>query len=95
MIKHKHVHHVKQQPIDKIIYFFALSAPLFELPQLYAIIINHSAKEVSLVTWGYFAISSFAWLIYAFSHKLRALAVSYLLFTIIEILVVIGILRYS
>ena len=84
-----------QKPIDKIIYFFALSAPIFELPQFFTIMTSHSAKNVSLLTWAYFTVSSLAWLIYAISNKLKALTISYSLFTLFECLVVIGILHYS
>lgn len=80
--------------IDRIVYFFAFGAPFFEIPQLYTIYSQHTAANVSLVTWGFFAIASFAWLIYAVHHHLKPLIVSYVLFFTVELLIAIGILIY-
>ena len=94
-----HLNHQKQikktkDPFDEIIYFFAFAAPIFELPQLYAIFSAHSAKNVSPITWGFFTLASFAWLAYAIRHKLKPLIVSYSLFFVIEIITFLAILRY-
>ncbi len=98
----RHVVHKRKsktkKPVDQIdtfVYIFAFGAPFFEIPQLYTIYAEHSAENVSLITWGFFSIASFAWLIYAIHHHLRPMIVSYLLFFIIELAVAIGILIYS
>lgn len=77
-----------------MIYFFAFAAPIFELPQLFAIYSARSAKNVSMITWGFFALASFAWLAYAIRHKLRPVIVSYSLFFVIELMTFLAILRY-
>ena len=92
-LKHKKTKKIKE-PIDKIVYFFAFAAPAFELPQLITIFSQHSAKDVSLLTWGFFAIASFVWLIYGIRHHLKPVIVSYFLFTVIEAATAVGILMY-
>ncbi len=83
-----------KDPLDKIVYFFAFAAPIFELPQLYTIYSEHSAKNVSLITWGFFSLASFIWLLYAIRHKLKPVVISYFLFFVIESMTFGGILHY-
>lgn len=92
-LKHKQAKR-RRDTLDKIVYFFAFAAPVFELPQLITIYSNHSAKNVSVLTWGFFAVASFTWLLYALRHKLKPVMVSYFLFTIIESATFVGILLY-
>lgn len=89
------IHKKPKDPIDKIVYLFAFAAPIFELPQLYTIYSQHSAKDVSLTTWGFFAAASFVWLLYAVHHRLRPLIISYFLFFVIESVTFAGILTYK
>lgn len=84
----------KRDPIDRIVYLVAFAAPAFEMPQLFTIYSRHSAKDVSAVTWGCFAIASFVWLLYAVRHKLKPLIISYLLFTTIETVTLASIILY-
>jgi uncharacterized protein with PQ loop repeat len=93
-LKHKRAKQ-HQHPIDKIVYFFAFATPAFELPQLVTIYSNHSAKNVSVVTWGFFAVASFTWLLYALHRKLKPMIIAYILFTVIESTIFAGILYYS
>ena len=92
-LKHKKIKK-REDALDKIVYFFAFAAPIFELPQLITIYSNHSAQNVSVLTWGFFAIASFTWLFYAIKHRLKPVIVSYLLFTIIESVTFAGLLIY-
>lgn len=85
----------KGAPIDHIVYFFAFATPIFELPQVYLIFVEHSIIGVSILTWGFFVLSSFTWLIYAIHKKIIPLIISYFLFFIIECLIVVGIFYYS
>jgi len=96
MAHHRVIHKSKKpkDAIDKIVYLFAFAAPIFELPQLYTIYSQHSAKDVSLITWGFFAVASFVWLIYALHHNLKPVIISYFLFFVIELATFAGIMIY-
>ncbi|MGH7156815.1 MAG: SemiSWEET family transporter [Candidatus Saccharimonadales bacterium] len=84
----------KPEP-GNIIYFFAFTTPLFELPQLYNIVHSKSSGHVSLITWAYLALSSLAWLIYGLIKRVKPLVVSYILYTAVETSIVVSILWFK
>jgi len=93
---HKHLHKKKPKDIfDYLLYVFMIATPLFEIPQARDIFSRQSADDVSLTTWGFFFISSLAWITYAVRAKIWPLMVAYTLYLIIEGVIVAGILLYS
>ena len=80
---------------DFVIYFFAFTTPLFEIPQAYIIYSNQSASDVSTATWIYFAIASMVFLVYAVKQRIKPLILAYVMYLIIEIVIVAGIIRYG
>ncbi|HVI69582.1 MAG TPA: hypothetical protein VM581_03930 [Magnetospirillaceae bacterium] len=86
---------IKKEPLDYILYFFAFTTPLFELPQAYLICSRQNAADVSLLTWAYFAISSVAWLCYGVHENIRPIIFAYSLYCVIEVIIVAGIIRYG
>ncbi len=94
--KHLHTSRKKhRESFDYIVYFFGVAAPLFELPQLWQIYSNHSAKNVSLATWAFFCVDNFVWMAYAWRKKEWPLLLTSILYEIVEASIVIGILKYS
>ena len=85
----------KRELIEYLLYFFAITTPLFEIPQAYQIYANHSARNVSLVTWSYFLLDNIAWLIYGFKKKIKPVIITYFLYLLIEASIVAGIIYYS
>lgn len=84
----------KHDAFDKIIYAFAFTTPLFELPQLYAIVQAGNSQHVSVITWGYLALSSIVWLLYGIHKKMKPLIASYILYSAVELAVTISILWF-
>lgn len=82
----------KKDTFDRLIYFFALTTPPFELPQLYSIYTAKSSAHISPVTWGYLALSSIVWLIDGVRKKIKPLIASYILYSAVEVAVAISIL---
>lgn len=80
---------------DYIVYFFTVATPLFELPQAYQIYTNNSAADVSLLTWSFFLIDNFVWIIYALKRRVLPLLITTALYLLIETFIVIGIIIYS
>ena len=80
---------------DYVVRFFVVATPLFELPQAWQIYATQSARDVSLPTWIFFCFSDVVWFLYAARLKNMPLQVTYALYLIIEVSVVIGILLYS
>ena len=98
----RHKHHVKKlhktprkEPFDYIVYFFTIATPLFELPQAYDIYTSRSAEDISLLTWGFFLLDNFVWIIYAIKRKVIPLLITTGLYLLIEMIIVIGIILYS
>lgn len=93
---HKHLRQkVRHDSFDWVFHLFMFATPLFELPQVVKIYSTHSAVDVSLVTWAFFALSNVAWITYAVQHKLRLLVVIYSVYFAIEVAIVAGILLYQ
>jgi uncharacterized protein with PQ loop repeat len=97
---HHHIHTLEKKKsknsfFDFLIYFFTIATPLFEVPQALAIYESKSAENVSILTWIFFLASDIVWLIYAFRNKIKPLMVMYIFYTIVEVSIVIGIIRYS
>lgn len=80
--------------VDRGAYFFGIITPFFTIPQLYEIFQKQSAEGVSLITWGTFTISSVFWICYGVIHKETPIIISQILWTILQLLIVMGILIY-
>lgn len=87
--------HLEKTFYDTVIYFFAFTTPLFELPQAYIIYSHQSANDVSTATWVYFSVASLVFLTYSVKRKIKPLIIAYSLYLLIEIIIVAGIIRYS
>lgn len=98
MARHHHKYYLllkrKVAPLDALVCFFAVAAPLFEIPQAYTIFSTRSAQDVSLSTWGFFTVSSLVWFIYGLQKRAKMIVLSSGLYFVIELIVVVGILRY-
>lgn len=99
MVRHAHAHKQlakkqKRTVFDNFMYIFAFTTPLFELPQLIDIISSKHASNISLITWGYLAISSLIWLIYGIKKRMRPLIVSYILYVVVEFSIAIAIILF-
>lgn len=93
---HRHLHQKKQKDFfDYILYLFMVATPLFEVPQAWKIYSTQSAADVSLTTWGFFVLSNFVWIAYAVRNKLLPLIITYCMYLVIELVIVIGIIMYS
>lgn len=91
----KHFKITEMAPYDILVYFFALTTPLFELPQAYLIYSNQDANNVSVLTWLYFCVASVVFLSYAIKRRIKPLILAYSLYLLIEIIIVAGIVRYN
>lgn len=85
----------KKEFFDYIVYFFTIATPLFELPQAHAIYTGQSAEDVSLLTWGFFLLDNFVWIIYALKRRIIPLLVTTAIYLIVELVIVVGIIMYS
>jgi uncharacterized protein with PQ loop repeat len=81
--------------LDKIIYLVGVLGPILTIPQLTEIWISKNASGVSLISWSWYVISALIWLSYGIVHKEKPIIVTNILWTIINIFIVIGIILYG
>lgn len=80
--------------LNYVVYLFTFATPLFELPQAIEIYTHHSAHDVSPWTWGFFCLDNLVWFIYATRKRILPLALTSVLYEIIELTILVGALAY-
>ncbi len=73
----------------------AVLQPLMVLPQAIHIFTDHSAQDVSLLTWSMLLIFNISNFIYGLVFNLKPLIINNAIWTLVDALVVVGILMYS
>lgn len=103
-LKHKHQRRlgVKKNPrstyhkfLDKLTFVAGVVGPFTVLPQIYGIFTTHSAAGVSFSTWLLIFIVTFPWILYGMAHKEKSIIVSFILWEVVNLAVVIGVLLYG
>ena len=69
---------------------FGLGEGIFNLPQVYRIFKRKSAKDLSMITYGFMLISVVVWLIYGFEIKNYPIIISNIFATFTLTLVIFG-----
>ena len=103
-LRHKSEHqHVLDKPkktsylvfLDKLTFVAGVIGPFTVLPQIYSIFSTKSAQGVSFVTWLLIFIVTFPWILYGVAHKDKSIIVSFILWEVVNMTVVIGVLMYG
>jgi uncharacterized protein with PQ loop repeat len=103
-LRHKHERTVahrqhKRTPylvfLDKLTFVAGVIGPFTVLPQIWTIYVDHSVAGVSLVTWALIFIVTFPWILYGVAHKDKSIMVSFSLWEVVNLAVVVGVLIHS
>ncbi len=103
-MRHKHERnaHGKKSPkspyivfLDKLTFVVGVIGPFTVVPQIYSIFSTHSATGVSLMTWLLIFVVTFPWVLYGIAHKEKSIIVSFILWEVANLLVVLGVLLYE
>ncbi len=81
--------------LDKLTFVAGVIGPFTVLPQIYNIFHSHSATGVSMITWLLIFIVTFPWILYGVAHKDKSIIVSFSLWEIVNLTVVVGVLLYG
>lgn len=81
--------------LDKLTFIVGVVGPFTVLPQIYSIFSTKSADGVSLITWALIFIVTFPWILYGMAHKERNIIVSFILWEVVNLTVVVGVLLYG
>ena len=77
---------------------FALVAgiiqPLITLPQILAIYSNHSARDVSLLTWVGYLVFGITFLVYGLVFNLKPIWIGQIIWVTMQTITVVGIILY-
>ncbi|MBW2981031.1 hypothetical protein KY360_06465 [Candidatus Woesearchaeota archaeon] len=87
--------HVKIRSLDNMLLVVAVIGPLVNLPQVIKIFSLKNATGVSAVTFSLFALFDIPWIVYGLVHKQKPIIISYTLWLITNLVVVVGTLVYS
>jgi uncharacterized protein with PQ loop repeat len=80
--------------LDKLTFVVGVIGPFTVLPQIYTIFTTHSAKGVSAATWALIFVVTLPWVLYGIAHKDKSIIVSFTLWEIVNLAVVVGVLMY-
>jgi len=81
--------------LDKITFVAGIIGPFTVLPQVYEIFSTHQAAGVSATSWILMSIVTLPWIFYGVAHKDKTIIVSFILWELVNILVVVGALMYG
>lgn len=81
--------------MDRSIYVVGVLGPAMTIPQLFKIWVEKNAAGVSLLSWSAYLLCAVFWLIYGLMHKEKPIIVTYTLWIVLEILIVVGIILYG
>lgn len=101
-LRHKHERSLTEHQktpyvafLDKLTFVAGVVGPFTVLPQVYTIFTTKSATGVSLLTWALIFIVTFPWVLYGIAHKEKNIIVSFTLWEIVNLLVVVGVVLYQ
>ncbi len=78
--------------IDKLIYIVGFIWPIMTVPQLATIWIDQNSSGVSLISWTTYLLTSTVWVIYWILHRDRVIIITFSIWIIMDILIVVWIL---
>jgi uncharacterized protein with PQ loop repeat len=89
---HMHLHKKDAlTALDKAMILSSFVYPLTALPQLIGVLQGHS-ENVSALSWFSFFVFAFVSLCYSIVHKIKPMIISYTLWCLVDISIVLGIL---
>jgi uncharacterized protein with PQ loop repeat len=81
--------------LDKIIYFVGILGPLMTIPQVWNIWVLKNASGVSILSWSTYLFVAIVWVLYGIVHKEKPIIVTYAIWIILDILIILGIILHG
>ncbi len=81
--------------LDKTTFIAGIIGPFTVIPQIYQIFSTRQATGVSAISWILMFIMTAPWIFYGVAHKDKTIIVSFILWEVMNLLVVIGTLMYG
>lgn len=91
-----HSHKEKWKRVfHRIAYLAGLAASLATIPQIIKVWVEKDTSGVSVLTWSFYLIIAVILVIYGRIHKERLMVIMYILLTIAEALIIVGVIVHS
>ncbi|HQU08192.1 MAG: hypothetical protein B7X04_03835 [Parcubacteria group bacterium 21-54-25] len=81
--------------LDNITFVAGIAGPFTVLPQIWQIFTTHQAAGVSATSWTLMFIVTFPWIFYGIAHKDKAIIISFILWEVVNLIVVVGAVLYG
>ncbi|MBC8495945.1 hypothetical protein H8D36_07350 [archaeon] len=81
--------------LDRAVYVAGIVGPIMTIPQILKIWVERNAAGVSVYSWIAYAICSSFWLAYGIVHKEKPIIITYTLWIILDIFIIIGTFMYG
>lgn len=81
--------------LDRLTFIAGVAGPFTVIPQIYQIFSTQQASGVSVISWALLTIVTLPWVFYGIAHKDKAIIVSFILWEVANVLVMIGAIMYS
>jgi len=81
--------------LDRLLVIIAVIGPLMGISQLWDIFYLKDVAGLSLISWASWTFFNLFWILYGFIHKEKPIIITYLLWFLLNLSIVIGILLYS
>lgn len=81
--------------MDRLIYIVGIFGPIMTIPQLMKIWIEKNAVGVSPISWGSYLVIAMFWVIYGIIHEEKPIILTYTVWIVLDIFIVIGTLMYG
>ncbi|MFC2143606.1 hypothetical protein ACFLQN_04375 [Candidatus Aenigmatarchaeota archaeon] len=81
--------------VDKLVYVAGVISLIMTLPQVTIIWINQDVSGVSILSWLSYLFVGIVWLTYGILHKEKSIIVTYALWIVMEVFIIVGIVLYS
>ena len=81
--------------MDRLIFFVGAVGPLMTIPQVMKIWVDKNAAGVSLISWTTYLVTEIIWIIYGIMHKEKPIIITYTMWVLLDIMIVVGIILYG
>lgn len=80
---------------DDIIYSAGVLGPVLTIPQVLKIYVEQNAAGLSLISWISYLFTAAFWIFYGIIHKEKPIIFTYVVWFILQLIIVIGIFIYG
>lgn len=95
-LRKQHIHNsFGKKVVDRAVFAAGILGPIMTIPQLLLVYIKKNASSVSITTWTGYLLAAIIWFIYGVVHKEKPIILTYAIWILVDIAIVIGVILYD